>query len=152
MAKFIESTDRKELTGLLDDIHQSETVLPDFQRDFVWEPNVTGALIVSVAHSYPAGSLLLIRNSTDNQMFPLRKFEGAPDIKGKPVFLVLDGQQRLTSLYQAFYSVGDHRYFLNIRKLVDEDSGDFESALIIKRKNSREAKKWKEKEAKPRIW
>ena len=43
-------------------------------------------------------------------------------------FLVLDGQQRLTSLYQAFYGVGDHRYYLNLRKLLD--GGDFEEAIF----------------------
>ena len=147
MSKFIDNTGLKGLTDLLSQIHQGKIVLPNFQRNFVWEPNATGALITSVAHSYPAGSLLLIRNSTDNEMFASREFEGAPKMTEKPVFLALDGQQRLTSLYQALYSVGNHRYFLNIHKLVDEGCGDFESALIIKRENSREVKKWECKDA-----
>ena len=41
---------------------------------------------------------------------------------------MLDGQQRLTSLYQAFYGVGEHRYYLNLRKLLD--GGDFEEAIF----------------------
>lgn len=46
---------------------------------------------------------------------------------------MLDGQQRLTSLYQAFYGVGDHRYYLNIRDLLD--GADFEDAIDYLRRS-----------------
>jgi hypothetical protein len=36
--------------------------LPDFQRDFVWEPGATQELIVSIANDYPAGSILRVRD------------------------------------------------------------------------------------------
>ncbi|HEV7806097.1 MAG TPA: DUF262 domain-containing protein [Solirubrobacteraceae bacterium] len=53
-------------------------------------------------------------------MFRSREFSGAPDLAGaEPPELVLDGQQRLTSLYQALYGVGDYRYFVNFRALLD---------------------------------
>jgi hypothetical protein len=54
-----------------------------------------------------------------------------------PTFLVLDGQQRLTSLYQAFYGVGEHQYFLNLRELLD--GADFEDAIFHLRANHRRA-------------
>jgi len=51
-----------------------------------------------IASNFPAGSLLRIRNT--NNLFACREFEGAPRQTGgqHPTYLVLDGQQRLTSL------------------------------------------------------
>src|SRR5256885_13208936 len=124
---LFEDTNPKALKDLLGEIHSRTTVLPDFQRDFVWEPNATQELIVSIANNYPAGSLLRVRDP--QCFFACREFEGAPALNGhKHTFLVLDGQQRLTSLYQAFYGVGEHRYYLNLRKLLD--GGDFEEAIF----------------------
>src|SRR5207249_10781976 len=50
----------------------------------------------------------------------------------------LDGQQRLTSLYQAFYGVGEHRYFLDLGKL--KDGLDFEEAIFHVRATTKWAK------------
>ena len=120
-----EDTNSKPLLDLLDRIHSGDMVLPDFQRDFVWEPSATQALIVSIANNYPAGSILRVRDR--QRAFSSREFEGAPPPASEHTFLVLDGQQRLTSLYQAFYGVGDHRYYLDIRALID--GADFEDAI-----------------------
>jgi hypothetical protein len=126
-----EDTNSKPLLDLLDRIHSGDMVLPDFQRDFVWEPSATQALIVSIANNYPAGSILRVRDR--QRAFSSREFEGAPPSTTEHTFLVLDGQQRLTSLYQAFYGVGDHRYYLDIRALID--SSDFEDAISYLRRN-----------------
>jgi uncharacterized protein with ParB-like and HNH nuclease domain len=124
---IFEDTNPRSLKDLLREIHTRTMVLPDFQRDFVWEPGATQELIVSIANNYPAGSLLRVRDV--NRTFAAREFEGAPSLNGvKYTFLVLDGQQRLTSLYQAFYGVGDHRYYLDIKKLVEGD--DFEDSIF----------------------
>ena len=123
---LFEDTNPRTLKDLLREIHSRTMVLPDFQRDFVWEPGATQELIVSIAYNYPAGSLLRVRDT--HRVFAARDFEGAPSLDGqKYTFLVLDGQQRLTSLYQAFYGVGEHRYYLNLRKLLNGD--DFEEAI-----------------------
>jgi hypothetical protein len=126
-----EDTNSKPLLDLLDRIHTSDMVLPDFQRDFVWEPSATQALIVSIANNYPAGSILRVRDR--QRAFSSREFEGAPPPASEHTFLVLDGQQRLTSLYQAFYGVGDHRYYLDIRALID--GADFEDAIDYLRRS-----------------
>jgi len=132
MPDLYEDTNPKFLKDLLGQIHTSETALPDFQRDFVWEPSATRDLIVSIANEYPAGSLLRIRNTLN--LFKPREFYGAPQLKGhKPNYLVLDGQQRLTSLYNAFYGVGDHRYFLKLKGLLDNE--DFEDCIFYLRAN-----------------
>src|SRR5437867_4121841 len=120
---IFEDTNPRELKKVLGQIETRETALPDFQRDFVWDPNATQELIVSIANNYPAGSLLRIRNTQN--LFACREFQGAPELDGhRTTYLVLDGQQRLTSLYQAFYGVGEHRYFLKLRELID--GADFE--------------------------
>ena len=131
MAIF-EDTNPKDLKELLDQINKRESALPDFQRSFVWDPSATQDLIVSIALNYPAGSLLRVRNTHD--LFAHRHFQGAPPLDGHhPTYLVLDGQQRLTSLYQAFYGVGEHRYYLNVAKLLD--GADFEDSIFNLRSN-----------------
>ncbi len=134
---LFEDTNPRALKDLLAEIHNRSMVLPDFQRDFVWEPGATQELIVSIANNYPAGSILRVRDA--KRVFAAREFEGAPALDGaKHTFLVLDGQQRLTSLYQAFFGVGEHRYFLDLRKLTD--GADFEEAIFHVRATTKWAK------------
>lgn len=134
---IFEDTNPRALKDLLSEIKNCTTVLPDFQRDFVWEPSVTQELIVSIASNYPAGSILRVRDG--KRVFAVREFEGAPTLNDtKHTFLVLDGQQRLTSLYQAFYGVGEHRYFLKLRDLIE--GADFEEAIFYMRASTKWAK------------
>lgn len=134
---LFEDTNPRALKDLLTEIHNRVAVLPDFQRDFVWEPSATQELIVSIANNYPAGSILRVRDA--KRVFAAREFEGAPPLDGtKHTFLVLDGQQRMTSLYQAFYGVGEHRYFLDLNKLID--GTDFEEAIFHVRASTKWAK------------
>ena len=133
---IFEGTDPKRLRDLLWDIHTRGSMLPDFQRDFVWEPSATQELIVSIANNYPAGSILRVRDT--KRLFATRVFEGVtPADNAIPTFLVLDGQQRLTSLYQAFYGAGEHRYYLRLQKLLDGE--DFEEAIFHERATTRRA-------------
>ena len=134
---LFEDTNPRALKELLAEIHNRTAVLPDFQRDFVWEPGATQELIVSIASNYPAGSILRVRDA--KRVFAAREFEGAPSLDSqKHTFLVLDGQQRLTSLYQAFYGVGEHRYYLDLATL--RDGADFEEAIFHERATTKWAK------------
>ncbi len=140
---IFEDTNPRELKELLGQIYSREMALPDFQRDFVWEPGATQELIISIASNYPAGSLLRIRNTHD--LFAAREFQGAPKLDGhKPTYLVLDGQQRLTSLYQAFYGVGEHRYYLDLKGLMT--GKDFEECIFHLRASHRRAKALEQEE------
>lgn len=144
MGTLFEDTNPRELKELLQQIHSCETALPAFQRSFVWDPEATQALIASIGQSYPAGSLLRIRNT--HELFAHRAFEEAPPLNGrKPTYLVLDGQQRLTSLYQAFYGVGEHRYFLDLRKVLG--GRDFDECLFHVASDDRRAKRYEKIEA-----
>ena len=127
LARIFYPTSEK-LRFLLDSIHNREVALPDFQRDFVWEPRATEELIESILQNYPAGSLLRIKNKS-GFFFAPREVAGAPALNGhSPSYLVLDGQQRLTSLYQALYGTGNHRYFMNLRGLLE--GGDLDDCVF----------------------
>ena len=122
----------ERLSFLLNMIHNREMALPDFQRDFVWDPYATDELIESIVRNYPAGSLLRIKNGYE-LLFKPRNIEGAPALNdnNKPSYLILDGQQRLTSLYQALYGVGEHRYYLDLTGL--EKGEDLEDCAFYLR-------------------
>src|SRR5436190_22261936 len=86
--------DIDQLLSLMD---SSKVVLPEFQRSFVWWPKDIDLLLTSLVQDYPAGSLLFLRADGTSEL-AWRKAEGAPDNGDvRPDYLVLDGQQRLTS-------------------------------------------------------
>ena len=135
MARIFYPTSEK-LEFLLESIHNREVALPDFQRDFVWDARATEELLESILRKHPAGSLLRIKNKSD-LLFAPREVAGAPILDGhSPSYLVLDGQQRLTSLYQALYGTGNHRYFVNLRGLLDGDDLD-DSVFYLRRYRAR---------------
>lgn len=134
---LFEDTNPKALKDLLGEINSRTMALPDFQRDFVWEPSATQELIVSIANDYPAGSILRVRD--EKRVFAAREFEGAPKLNDyKHTFLVLDGQQQLTSLYQAFFGVGEHRYYIDLKLLIN--GADFEEAISYERAKTKRVK------------
>src|SRR3712207_6099729 len=74
-------TNPKSLKDLLTQINMGELALPDFQRNFVWDPSATEELIESIMRKYPAGSLLFLKH--DGTGFEVREFEGAPKLGSK---------------------------------------------------------------------
>ena len=106
----------RSMLQLLAELDSGQLALPDFQRTFVWAPDETRELLVSMIRSFPAGALLFLQGGSAT--FKARAAEGAPPLTGRPSFLVLDGQQRLTSLYQAIYGVGESRFFLDLGALL----------------------------------
>ncbi|MEU5110534.1 DUF262 domain-containing protein [Streptomyces longwoodensis] len=108
----------RQLSNLVTRIHGREIALPDFQRDFVWDATRTEELIQSIISEFPVGTLLLWKQG-DGETFASRGFEGAPELGDKkPAELVLDGQQRLTALYQALTGAGDERFYLKVDEFV----------------------------------
>ena len=94
----------RNLIGLLNDIHDGKIQLPDFQRDWVWDDKRICDLVASVSLSYPIGAILLLKINTDKINLKRRAIEGAPEGNNSPIHLILDGQQRLTSLYISLFS------------------------------------------------
>lgn len=72
----------EKLGYLLHSIQAREISLPDFQRDFVWDPRATAELIESVCRSFPAGSLLWTKNRVGFASAP-RAFAGARELDSR---------------------------------------------------------------------
>lgn len=94
------------LTDLFDRIDRGDLQLPDFQRSYAWDIDRIRALIVSVLRGYPVGSLLALDTRGEPMRFRPRPVSGAPDTGVDPGLLLLDGQQRLTSLYHCLRGDG----------------------------------------------
>jgi hypothetical protein len=98
------SVESKTIPQLVDMVHQGDFVIPDFQRDVVWQPAQVAALWDSVYRGFPIGSLLYW--TTTERMATLRAIGGfdlsAASVAGEPasaIRYVLDGQQRLTAFF-----------------------------------------------------
>lgn len=124
----------KNLSELLAWIDKGELAIPDFQRSFVWPAGNTAELVASIASDFPAGSLLLLEN---NDQFMRRSFEGAPETGHEPKYLVLDGQQRLTGLYQALYGTGKQDFYIRWKDLLAPDAVFDDDAIAIKKQGSK---------------
>lgn len=103
MAKTTFDTNPVLLQTLLKTCEDGKLQLPDFQRSWVWEEERIMSLIASVSRGFPMGALMSLKSKIDTGVvFAYRPIEGAPVAdQTKPEQLLLDGQQRMTSLYQS---------------------------------------------------
>lgn len=88
---------------ILDAVVSGEVRIPAFQRGFVWEMDRVAYLLDSIYKGYPFGSLLFWR--TRQQLMTERAlgtFTLPPPQADYPIDYVLDGQQRLTSIFTVF--------------------------------------------------
>jgi hypothetical protein len=127
------STGEPALADLLTDAATGKLQLPDFQRGWVWDDNHIRSLLASVSLSYPIGAVMLLETGGNGVRFKPRRLEGATFPEGTlPERLILDGQQRLTSLFLSLKSGKpvptktekgqriDRFYYLDIAKCLDE--------------------------------
>jgi hypothetical protein len=88
---------------ILDQVARGQIRIPAFQRGYVWEPDRVAYLMDSIYKSYPFGSLLFWRTSeklrVERDLGPFVLPEPKADY---PVDYVLDGQQRITSIFGVF--------------------------------------------------
>ncbi len=88
------------LSDLLGKVVKGKLQLPDFQRGWVWDDEHIQALLVSIARSFPIGAVMLLETGGETR-FQVRPVEGVElPPNTSPEELILDGQQRLTSLTQ----------------------------------------------------
>lgn len=128
-------TNPDPLRDLLSDCTKGKLKLPEFQRSWVWDEDRVKSLIASVSRAFPIGALMSLDTGGPTN-FQDRSVEGAPrsadDARAER--LLLDGQQRITSLYQA--CVRDEPvdtttvrnksvrrwFYIDIRKSLDADT------------------------------
>lgn len=130
--KHIEKAESKHLDKIISDIRDGKYVIPDFQREFEWNPWDVNGLIASIFMDYYIGTLLLWKASDEN--VKVLSCEGIKGYKGqlKPEHIVLDGQQRLTAMFFAFFNPDEPYpkrksrcfFFMDIAALVDENYED----------------------------
>ena len=97
---------KESLGDLLEEIHTGKVQLPDLQRSFTWCNEQIVKLIASISQSFPIGAILTIKvNSNSSFTFKPRLLEGVRLKEGPiPESLILDGQQRLTSMFMCLRS------------------------------------------------
>ncbi|RKU07009.1 hypothetical protein C6503_24875 [Candidatus Poribacteria bacterium] len=100
------SIDRPFLQDLLRDIGSGRIQLPDFQRDWVWDDYRIRSLLASISQAFPIGSVLTLETGSTDFSFKARLIEGTDPVhaQNEPTTLILDGQQRLTALFQSVMS------------------------------------------------
>jgi Protein of unknown function DUF262/Mrr N-terminal domain len=86
---------QRAIASLMDDIERGVIALPDLQRPFVWEDTKVRDLLDSLFVGFPVGTLVFWHTSNDKDARAL----GAERPGLRATTLVIDGQQRLTSLY-----------------------------------------------------
>lgn len=99
-------SNNQAIADILKAIDEGRIQLPDFQRGWVWEDQRIRALIASISNGYPIGAAMFLQTGGDNVHFKARLFEGVDRSKEGVAAdtLVLDGQQRNTSIYRSLYS------------------------------------------------
>lgn len=122
------------LKTLLDEIVDGKIKLPDFQRGWIWDDSHIQSLLVSIARSFPIGSIMLLETGGEAR-FQIRPVEGVKlDVESAAERLILDGQQRLTSLTQVLKLTSpvttkddkgkdvERLYYINIEKALAGNS------------------------------
>src|SRR4030042_4359605 len=93
----------KQFSSLMDDIGSGRLKIPQFQREFVWDIKKSASLLDSIVKGYPVGTFIFWKTKdrlrSVKDIGNLNLPEPAP---GDYVNFVLDGQQRITSLFAAF--------------------------------------------------
>lgn len=121
---------KRRLDELLPAIKKGEIQLPEFQRNYVWKWGQRFHLLNSVQKGYPIGTLLFLETSADSAgaIFKSRVVKGVdetgPAASKLPNELILDGQQRLTTLFQAFNKSSGVWYCIDLKELFKATSGE----------------------------
>ena len=141
----VESHDKK-LDDLLKMVEEGKAQLPDFQRSWVWDDTKICKLIESITSGFPMGAAMFLANGGEHIRFKYRKFEGVESENDvTPEWLVLDGQQRLTTLYQVLKSkkatstrLETNRdatikrfYYLDIKKCLDPNADRLDAIVSV---------------------
>jgi len=136
--KDVQKPDHLGLNALITRLKDGRFVIPDFQRDFEWRPWDIRELIKSIFLDYYIGSLLLWKGKKENfealSCEVIYGFNNTTGEKpwnygsGKPEYIVLDGQQRLTALYYTFIAPDVNLpnrasravYFIHVDRFINE--------------------------------
>ena len=150
MAVYSHDIDLSELLGMAE---SGKAQLPDFQRSWVWDDEKICKLIESISSGFPMGAAMFLETGNSDVHFLYRTIEGvdAKNVSYAPDYLILDGQQRMTTLYQVFKSQKPVKvkvsgskdkyiqryYYIDIRKALDPDIDRLDAIVSISEKKIR---------------
>jgi hypothetical protein len=124
---------KEALPDLLLKIKEGKVQIPDLQRSFCWSDDLVIELLASVSLGWPFGCVMLLELGNPDWQFYPRLIEGvALKKQPEPSLLILDGQQRLTTLFMALFSnhpvctrvrgtqrITKRWYYIDIEKALD---------------------------------
>lgn len=136
-----------DLNALLKSVSTGTLQLPEFQRSWVWDDTRILKLLESLISGYPMGAIMKLEHGGDSVHFKYRLFSGVETQYTNviPDGLILDGQQRLTTLFQTLYSkqpvktyLPNNRekaierfYYIDMQRIVKDDADILECLLSV---------------------
>ena len=131
------------LSQLLQEVAVGKMQLPEFQRSWTWDDNRIRGIIASLSQGYPMGAIMRLQYGNPDICFKYRVIEGVKISPVVPEHLVLDGQQRLTSIYQSIFSNSfvetktdkgkklKRFYYLAMQDCLDESTDRFDAVIAV---------------------
>ena len=132
-----------ELSELMREVSSGKEQLPEFQRGWTWDNDRICGIIASLSQGYPMGAIMRLEYGNENVRFKYRTIEGVTVTGVTPEFLILDGQQRLTSMYRATCCKEPvetttekgkeikRYYYLDIKKCLDESEDRVDAVIAV---------------------
>ena len=113
---------------------EKSLALPEFQRNWEWDADDVAEMLRTVIANWPSGSILVMAVQSDDLKFELRSLRDAPGLDmDKVKYAVLDGQQRLTSVYRACTGVAGETYYVDMARVAE--IGGFDDDCLSYKKN-----------------
>lgn len=132
-----------ELDELMREVSCGKEQLPEFQRGWTWDDDRIRGIIASLSQGYPMGAIMRLEYGNENVRFKYRTIEGVTVTGVTPEFLILDGQQRLTSMFRATCCKEPvetktekgkeikRYYYLDIKKCLDENEDRVDAVIAV---------------------
>jgi hypothetical protein len=145
----VAKTSERDIAELINKVYEGKLAIPNFQRRFIWTRKEIEDLLVSVFQDFFMGTLLFLNTDPNDIPFSPLLIEGVrevnADAKCTAVELILDGQQRVSSLFYACYAPNipvrgtsyPYKFFVYLDKALNAiaygDSSALEDAIYSSR-------------------
>lgn len=132
-----------ELSELMRDVTSGKAQLPEFQRSWTWDDGRIRGILASLSQGYPMGAIMRLECGNENVKFKYRPIEGVKNVTVAPDYLILDGQQRLTSMYRTTCSTDavltktdkgkeiTRFYYLDMKKCLDDNEDRYDAIVPV---------------------
>lgn len=132
-----------ELSELMRDVSSGKVQLPEFQRNWTWDDGRIRGILASLSQGYPMGAIMRLEYGNENVKFKYRTIEGVKVQGVTPDYLILDGQQRLTSMYRVTFSKDPvdtktdkgkkikRYYYLDMKMCLDESQEQYDAVIPV---------------------